>query len=297
MKSTTIKLAFVILLSTFVFTSAQAQMDKEDIGLEYSFIGSGNAKDNNEVSFNKVTAKGTLYRKITKKGALYFQNVSYSSINIKYSDNLPIANELEHFQSIGYSLGASLPMKNNWRITGVFMPTLASNFEGSLKLSDLRILGIVFLGKHINQSKSLYLNFGAMYSNTFGGTQALPYFSLAWNMNEKFKFELGFPTTGVTYKVSEKLSFGSKLFISGDNLTLGDDITAEGSSTAIDNIRISNFGWGLDLKKKFSKHLTVKLAGGYTFSRKFEFNDGSEVVRDFKLANNFYTNIGLSISF
>jgi len=297
MKSTIIKLAFAIVLCAFIFTSAQAQMEKEDVGLEYSFIGSGNAEDNNEVSFNKVTARGTLYRKMTKKGALYFQNVSYSSINIDYSDNLPIATELEHFQSIGYSIGASLPMKNDWRVTGVFMPTLASNFEGSLKLSDLRILGIVFFGKYINQSKSLYLNVGAMYSNTFGGTQALPYFSLSWFKTDKLKFELGFPTTGVTYKVSEKLSFGSKLFISGDNLTLGDDITAEGSSTAIDNIRISNFGWGLDLKKKFSEHLTVKLAGGYTFSRKFEFNDGSKIIRDFKLDNNFYTNIGLSISF
>ena len=297
MKTTTIKLTLAIILMVFAVTSAQAQMEKEDLALDYSYIGSGNAGEYNEVSFNKFVAKGTVYRKVTKNRSLFFHTASYASININYSDDLNIATELERFHSFSYSIGASIPMKNDWRLTAVFSPTLASNFEGDVKFSDLQYLGIVFFGKAINQSKSLYLNIGAMYSNTLGSPTPLPYFSLIWSPNKKFKYELGFPNTGITYKANEKLSFGSRLFITGDNLTLGDNLTYLNETTPIDNIRLSNLGWGLNAKKKFNKHISLTIAGGYTFARKFEFNDGSKVVEDFNLDNNFYTNIGLSISF
>lgn len=297
MKYISIKTTLIFLMLTFTITSVHAQMQKEDIALDYFYIGSGNAELDNEVSFNKFVAKGTLSRKVTKNRSVFFHTASYANININYSDDLNIATELEHFHSFSYSIGASIPMKNNWRFTGVFSPTLASNFEGDVRFNDIQFLGIAFFGKAINQSKNLYLNIGAMYSNTFGSPTPLPYFSLIWNPSKKFKYELGFPNTGVTYKASEKLSFGSRLFIAGDNLRLGDNLTYQNKSTSIDNIRLSNFGWGLNANKKFNKHISLKVAGGYTFSRKFEFNDGSTVVRDFKLDNNFYTNIGLSISF
>ena len=297
MKNIIIKLVFAAIITAFMIPSAQAQMEKEDLALDYSYIGSGNTGESNEISFNKFTAKGTVYRKVTKNRSIFFHTASYANMNINYSNALNIATELEHFHSFSYSIGASLPMKNNWRLTAVFSPTLASNFEGNVKFSDLQYLGIVFFGKAINQSKSLYLNIGAMYSNTLGSPTPLPYFSLIWSPSKKFKYELGFPNTGITYKVTEKLSFGSKLFITGDNLTLGDNLTYQNQTTPIDNIRLSNFGWGLDVKKRFNKHISLKIAGGYTFARKFEFNDGSKVVQDFNMDNNFYGTVGLSISF
>ena len=297
MKNIIIKLVFAAIITAFMIPSAQAQMEKEDLALDYSYIGSGNTGESNEISFNKFTAKGTVYRKVTKNRSMFFHTVSYANININYSEALNIATELEHFHSFSYSIGASLPIKNNWRLTAVFSPTLASNFEGNVKFSDLQYLGIVFFGKAINQSKSLYLNIGAMYSNTLGSPTPLPYFSLIWSPSKKFKYELGFPNTGITYKATEKLSFGSKLFITGDNLTLGDNLTYQNQTTPIDNIRLSNFGWGLDVKKRFNKHISLKIAGGYTFARKFEFNDGSKVVQDFNMDNNFYGTVGLSISF
>ena len=296
MKITTIKLTLAIFLCAFVVTSAQAQMEKEDLTLNYSYIGSGNAEDANDISFSKFEAKGTLYRKVTKNRSLFFHTVSYANININYSDVLNIATELEQFHSFSYSVGASIPLKNDWRLTGIFSPTLASNFEGDVQFNDIQFLGIFFFGKTINKSKNLYLNIGAMYSNTLGSPTPLPYFSLIWSPNKKFKYELGFPNTGITYKVNEKLSLGSKLFIAGDNLRLGDNLVYQNESTPIDNIRLTNFGWGLEADKKFGKHIKLKIAGGYTFSRKFEFNDGSKVVQDFNLDNNFYGTVGLSIS-
>jgi len=297
MKIITLKTTLTCLLLTFAISGTHAQMQKEDLTLDYTYIGSGNAGEDNKIAFNKFVAKGTLYRKVTKNRSMFFHTASYANININYSNKLSIPTELEHFNSFSYSIGASIPLKNKWRLTGVFSPTLASNFEGDVQFNDIQFLGIVFFGKPINKTRSLYLNIGAMYSNTFGSPAPLPYFSLVWNANKKFKYELGFPNTGVTYKASEKLSFGSRLFIAGENLRLGDNLVYQNESTNIDNIRLSNFGWGLNMNKKFNKHISLKVAGGYTFSRKFEFNDGSTKIRDFKLDNNFYTNIGLSISF
>jgi len=297
MKIITLKTTLSILLCIFSITNTNAQMNQEDISLDYSYIGSGNTEDANAVSFNKFVAKGTIYNKITKNKFIFFHTASYANININYSDALNIATELEQFHSFSYSIGTSIPMKKSWRFTAVFSPTLASNFEGKVRFNDLQFLGIAFFGKAINQSKSLYLNIGAMYSNTLGSPTPLPYFNLIWYASNKLKYELGFPNTGVSYKVTEKLSLSSKLFIAGDNLSLGNNLVYQNQSTHIDNIRLTNFGWGLEGKMKFSKHIGLKLAGGYTFSRKFEFNDGSNVVHDFKLDNNFYGTVGLSISF
>lgn len=297
MKNFTIKLTFAVIISAFVFSSAQAQMEKEDLSLNYSYIGEGDSGSHQKIAFSKFEAKANLYRKFTKKGALYFHTVSYANMNIDYSAELGIPTELEQFHSFSYSIGASVPLKNEWRLTGVFSPTLASNFEGDVQFNDLQFLGIIFFGKAINKSKNLHLNIGAMYSNTLGSPTPLPYFSLTWKPNKQLTYELGFPNTGITYKVNEKLSLGSKLFIAGDNLRLGDNLVYQNESTPIDNIRLTNFGWGLEAQKKFGKHFKLKLAGGHTFSRKFEFNDGSKVVEDFDLDNNFYGTVGLSILF
>lgn len=297
MKNFTIKLAISVLISAFVITSAQAQMEKEDLTLNYSYIGEGDSDDFQKVAFSKFEAKVNLYHKFTNKGALYFHTISYANINIDYSEELGIPTELEQFNSFSYSIGASIPLKNDWRLTGIFSPTLASNFEGDVQLNDLQFLGIFFFGKAINKSKNLYLNIGAMYSNTLGSPTPLPYLSLTWKPNKQMTYELGFPNTGLTYKVNEKLSLGSKLFIAGDNLRLGDNLVYQNESTPIDNIRLTNFGWGLEAQKKFGKHIKIKLTGGHTFSRKFEFNDGSKVLEDFNLDNNFYGTVGLSISF
>jgi len=300
MKLISLKTTCTLILLLFATTGIQAQMQKEDIALDYIYIGSGNAGNEgnySKIAFSKFVAKGTLYRKVTKNRSMFFHTASYANMNIDYSKALDVPTELEQFHSFSYSIGASIPLKNKWRLTAVFSPTIASNFEGNVQFKDMQFLGIAFFGKPINKTRSLFLNIGAMYSNTFGSPAPLPYFNLVWNANKKFKFELGFPNTGVTYKASEKLSFGSRLFIAGDNLRLGDNLVYKDKTTPIDNIRLSNFGWGLNVKKRFNKHISLKFAGGYTFSRKFEFNDGSKVLEDFNLDNNFYSNIGLSISF
>ncbi len=296
MKITT-KLTLAIILCAFFVPSVQAQADKEDLVITYSHIGKGDSENLAKIAFNKFELKANLYRKFTKKGALYFHSANYASININYSKELGIATELEHFHSLSYAIGASIPLKNNWRLTGVFSPTLASNFEGDIEFEDFQFLGLFFFGKAINKSKNLYLNIGAMYSNTLGVPTPLPYFSLTWTPNKKFKYEFGFPNTGVTYKANKKLSFGSKLFISGENLRLGHNLVHQEQKTVIDNIKLTNFGWGLEGKMKFNKHISLRLSGGYTFSRQFKFNKGNTEVRNFSLDNNFFARAGFSIAF
>lgn len=121
MKNFTIKLTFAVIISAFVFSSAQAQMEKEDLSLNYSYIGEGDSGSHQKIAFSKFEAKANLYRKFTKKGALYFHTVSYANMNIDYSAELGIPTELEQFHSFSYSIGASVPLKNEWRLTGVFL--------------------------------------------------------------------------------------------------------------------------------------------------------------------------------
>ena len=51
MKIISFKTTLTFLLLTFAISGAQAQMEKEDLALDYSYIGSGNAEEYNEISF------------------------------------------------------------------------------------------------------------------------------------------------------------------------------------------------------------------------------------------------------
>ena len=53
MKNMIIKFAFAAIICAFAIISAQAQMDKEDITINFSHIGEGDSGDRQKIAFNK----------------------------------------------------------------------------------------------------------------------------------------------------------------------------------------------------------------------------------------------------
>ncbi|MFA8433738.1 MAG: DUF6268 family outer membrane beta-barrel protein [Marinifilaceae bacterium] len=292
-------LLFVLLLS---HKTSYAQFNRELLGFDYSYIGPGDAEDRAGISFNKWEARIALPQRLKKPGAVIFHKLTYANIHVGYDSQMDIPDALKDFTTVGYSLGLSTPLKNDWRLTVILSPNISSNFESSTKFKDIRLFGMSIFTKPINKSKNLILSLGAMYSSTLGVPAPLPFASLMWNPNPQWSISFGFPRMETSYKASDKTTLGTNLVMMGENFTLSKDLKVttmdnETFQTPIDNIKLSNMAWGLFWRQKITKRWSFNLNSGYTFSRIYEFADGTDKIIDFNLDNNLYIKAGVSFGF
>ncbi|MGQ1908545.1 DUF6268 family outer membrane beta-barrel protein [Marinifilum sp. RC60d5] len=284
---------FIVLLNICYIT--KAQLNKEKFGADYTFIGKGSSNKGGDVSFEKYDFRISFPKKLSKSRTLIFHKLEYAKTNIDYGTTLKTNNEIENFHSVSYTLGFSKPIKKDWFLTAFISPSIASNFESSINFDELNLFGMVLLSKPINKKKNLILSLGALYSNTLGFPAPIPVASLMWKANKKWTLSLGFPRFDINYKASKLTALGINLIMAGENFTLSKDIAYDNTNKKFDNIRIRNIGGALYLNQKISKMIMLKVNSGYTFSRNFEFNDGSDSVIDFDLDNNIYIKAGISI--
>ncbi|NOU60207.1 DUF6268 family outer membrane beta-barrel protein [Marinifilum caeruleilacunae] len=285
---------FVSLLLITSFTSI-AQFGNERFNTNYTHIGKGDASTGSDVSFEKYSISLTFPKSLNQKGLRIFHTVDYAKTNIEYGIVPDLGVELENFHSIGYTFGISKPLKKGWFLTAFVKPNISSNFDSSVSWDELNLFGMALFTKPINQKKNLMLSIGAIYSNTLGFPAPIPVASLMWKPDKKWTINFGFPRMDVNYQLSPNTQLGANLLIAGENFSLSDKIRSEDGNTTIDNVGIMNIGGGIYLNQKIAKKITVKANAGHTFSRNFEFNDGTDKVVDFDLDNNFFVSAGISI--
>lgn len=284
---------FIVLFNICYIT--KAQLNKERYGADYTFIGKGSSNEGGNVSFEKYDFRISFPKKLAKSRTMIFHKLEYAKTNIDYRTTLKINAEIENFHSVSYTLGFSKPIKKGWFLTAFISPSIASNFESSINFDELNLFGMILLSKPINKKKNLILSLGALYSNTLGFPAPIPVASLMWKPNKKWTLSFGFPRFDINYKASKSTSIGTNLIMAGENFTLSNDISYEDGNKKIDNIRIRNIGGALYVNQKISKMLMLKINSGYTFSRNFEFNNGSDSLIDFDLDNNIYFKAGIAI--
>jgi hypothetical protein len=287
-----ILLSIVFFITSYV---AQAQFNKERYGADYTFIGKGNSDEGGDVSFEKYDFRITFPKKLKNPGSRLFHKFEYAKTNIDYGTTPIVDAELESFHSISYTFGFAKPLKNGWYFNAFISPSVASNFESSINFDELNLFGMALFTKPINKQKNLMLSLGALYSNSLGFPAPLPVVSLMWKPDNKWTINFGFPRFDINYKASESTLIGTNLILAGENFTLTDDIVADGSDQKVDNIRMMNVAVGLFLNQKITKKISLNVNSGYTLTRNFEFNDGSDKVVDFDLDNNLYIKAGFSI--
>jgi len=289
------RIALFSLLLMGIFTNIQAQMKKEIFGTNYSYIGKSSTESKGAITFGKYEFRTSFPLKLKKPGIRLIQSISYSKTNIDYSINPFPNSEIENFHSIAYTLRFMKPLKNKWFLTVFMSPNISSNFQSDVNWNEIRLFGMALFSKPINRKKNLMLSLGALYSTTLGTPTPIPVASLMWKPNKKWIINFGFPRLDIQYQLSSATSIGTNLFVMGENFTLSDEIALNGNKAKIDNIKIMNIGSGIFLHQKITKMIKLNLNSGYTFYRKFDFQNGNHVITDFNLDNNFFLKVGISI--
>jgi hypothetical protein len=244
-----------------------------------------NAQNEYSLEFNTKTEpidNGSI--KQTEIGMQFFKDISTTNKltnTFKYKGTT-ITDEIEtyllsnydsnytstHFNSFGNTFEFTHQLAEKTKLNFSIEPTV--NFESSISVDDITILG----GIEINQivSKNNSLDLGIKRLTVFGKPQILPTFAFNHQFNKDVYLKLGFPNSALSYSSSIRDNFSLKNDFSGSNYNLNSSIIADDKST-ISKVGFSQMETTLQYERNIDTSWFVNFKGGYSSNKEFKFSD------------------------
>ncbi len=237
-----------------------------------------------EVQINTLQAEIAYPISFNGGDTVLTNGLSYGQLMLNYSNRDPAAGELvETAHAINYDFTWHQTFDDTWSLLTMVSPGLASDFEGSLSFDDVVLEAAAVM--ICSFSESFALGLGGGYNPRMGQQYPMPVLALRWLPTPSMKLESILP-------MSLSYAFRPHPF-----LDLGLDVNLEGSSYhgdpdkyGVDNpqMRYSLAKAGPTVTLNFTPWLHLRLHGGYTFVRRFEFYDGFDEQASYDLKNNAY---------
>jgi hypothetical protein len=222
--------------------------------------------------------------KQTQIGLLLFENIGTKnnmSNTINYKSTT-ITDEIEnylliqyvtnysstHFNSFENTFEFSRQLTEKTKLTVAIEPT--ANYENSLALSDITILGGFEINQKLNNSNSIDLGIKRM--TVFGRPEILPTFSFNHQFNKTAYFKLGFPNSELSYSNSIRNKFSLNNNFSGSSYNLDSSIVDDNLNT-ISKVGFSQVETTLQYERNMDTSWFVTVKGGYSLQKEFKFSD------------------------
>ncbi|MFT3738695.1 MAG: DUF6268 family outer membrane beta-barrel protein [Breznakibacter sp.] len=282
-----------LLISIGVFAQSS---ENYNISLEGHWV----VDDNSDAAFQSHGIRIKLLSKPFqqgKKGTIRV-NAIYNYVEINYNENSELFSDLEHFHSVGFTLGYIKPFQNpRWTFVGMAIPVLNSNFTGGVSSRDLYINALLLF--NYSKQKDTRFTMGLVYTSTFGYPAPIPVFSYWREWNKKWEMNFGFPKIDLIYHLNPKTSFMSYCEMQGFNGNISKSIHSpifEDSRTAR-RISYSDILAGLEWQYKLN-NLQFRFNTSYTLYREFELqNTDYKTAYDFDMGKNFNIGVGIDYKF
>lgn len=222
--------------------------------------------------------------KQTEIGMDYFKEISTVNRlknNFKYKSTT-ITDELEtyllsnydsnysntHFNSFDNAFEFSHQFTEKTKLNFSIEPTV--NFESTISIDDVTILGGIAINQMINKNNSF--DIGIKRMTVFGKPQMLPTFSFNHQFNEKTYLKLGFPNSELSYSNSIRDKFRLSNDFSGSNYNLNPSIISDEKSS-ISKIGFSQIESTLQYERNIDTSWFVNFKGGYSTNKEFKYSD------------------------
>nr|WP_315195512.1 DUF6268 family outer membrane beta-barrel protein [uncultured Flavobacterium sp.] len=173
-----------------------------------------------------------------------------------------------HFNSFSNVFEFSHQFSKNTKLSLSIEPTV--NFQNTISISDVIILGGVTINQVINKNSSIDLGIKRM--TVFGKPQLLPTFAFNHQFNKDFDLKLGFPNTELSYSSSIRDKFRISNDFSGSNYNLSSLIVADDKSN-ITKVGFSQMETTLQYERNIDTSWFVNFKGGYSTKKEFKFSD------------------------
>jgi hypothetical protein len=252
----------------------------------YTFSGTGDLNRGNtrsgELSLSRFdfSVSG---RVPLKAGMTLIPGVAYSHTTLDTSAGVPLPGSV---QELSLSLGVRGALAQKW----VYLVALRPGFYGQKLVGD-SFNAPLFLAAFYRQSETLTWTFGVT-ANSFNDNPVMPVIGVQWKFAPDWQFDVGFPRTGVSYKVDSNLTVRGGLSVLGGGYRITENLGVPAPGIARLNntfLDLTEIRLGAGLAYKFKGGLELDLDAGVTTLRRFEYPD-----RNFRLNSD---NVGwLSVS-
>lgn len=270
--------------------------------IEYTYF----PQSDSDNSFRRFRSFVNFPIKLNEKGAYLIPGIEYENTNLKYQDNAMFnTRELEHFQSMEFTLGYTYSMSEQWRFGAQGGAKVASNFErGDILNDDVIYTGAVYFIKTTEDERyeePVRLILGLAYSTTSGIPFPLPVINYYKRFSSDWSYSLGIPKTNLKYYINDKNSLQAFATLDGffANIQRNFDVNPMNTSQEdiADNISMTIVLAGLGYEYNFTKHLSFYLYTGHTLLNNIRLRDENlDKVYIINETNSFYGRGGLKFS-
>ncbi|HSD08496.1 DUF6268 family outer membrane beta-barrel protein [Flavobacterium sp.] len=194
-----------------------------------------------------------------------------------------------HFNSIANSFEFSHRFNDKTKVNMCIEPSV--NFQNTISISDVTILGGMELNQILNKNNSIDLGIKRM--TVFGKPQIVPTFAFNHQFNEVAYLKLGFPNSEVSYSSSIRDKFSISNDFIGSIYNLNPPIIADDLST-ITKVGFSQMESTFQYERNIDTNWLVNFKGGYSSNKEFKFsndNRTSEINKTLKNGSIFSISI------
>ncbi len=187
---------------------------------------------------------------------------------------------------------------NNWTMDLVLVPYLSSTLNDKISNDDF------ILSYSANFTKTWYkdglksaLKLGVGYGALFGKPDFYPLISYASNVNEKLRYEIGIPITGVFYELNEQNGFDFTVEPESIYAYNGSDYRIEnGQIIHNSELEFKAIKFELGYNFKFDNNWSTNFNVGYLVDSELTISENDNNIYDFDSGESLSLNIGISFN-
>lgn len=229
-----------------------------------------------------------------------FSTLSYQLVDINYDQNNSIdesrPNKIHEIKSAVF---IKYPISNSWSVSSLAMPSLASDFKGTISNEDFILQGALVATKKLKVASHLEIGLGVFATYVFGEQQFIPAFSIDYESdNGKWIGQAYWPKFSMFYNINSNSQVGFAASIDGTEYNLKNFVNQYNET--IDNADFSVIHIGPQYNRRVYKDFWLQLQAGLAMGNQYKlFNSQNKLVTegDYSLKDMTYGKFMLTYRF
>ena len=284
------KYLFYIFVLFFLFQNSFAQSNRL-AGISYTYFPESSIKEevpeDPKLTFNEIRAFFTIPKSYNDKATILINGLDYKLTYSLIDGERDLTSKMHQ---LSYNFGLVQALENDWKVTTIIVPTIASGFEEGLDGDDFIMQAAVSFTKKKN--KTFFYGLGLSVNTRFGEPLLMPLVQIR-KIYDNSELNLILPASiNYRYDVSEKLKLGASLVVNGGQFNIHSEI-ANTNTKYYEQIDYSRVILGPKLIYRVNNLLILESFAGVAASRTFKLTDGDNSRFDFSLENGSFIQVGI----
>lgn len=274
------KIKVLVWLVFLVFTFTMGAQEKLSVDFNLK------TEPTEEINFNEASANISIAKKINDKYEIT-NTTTYTNLKIKYEAGAHEDFEnLNQFNRIQSKFEVSHKISDAVKLSLALTPT--ANFQHSLGISDMSILGYFQFSKELTSGTAI--NIGFERSTIFGLPKFIPTVSFSGKINQ-IDILIGFPNSKISYSNNERNKFSLSNSFNGSFYNLDQSVDLYSKATKISTSQMTT---ALEYERNMDKNWFINFKAGYDFDKKYNLLDeNNHKLYDFNTGNGYILSFGI----